>query len=141
MKEFLGGSLNIAVLSVFYTSIGGLLSYVLGYLFDDCDEVWKKRSLLYKISEISLQLFIFGSIAFWISRYITIAAPIFEVSKELDHAIDTYISGLFFAYAMFLFLDHLSQKIKCIYEDIVGPHIKKILPGKGYLLEGTLHYA
>lgn len=141
MKEFLGGTLNIAILSVFYTSLGGLISYILGYLFDDCDEVWKGRSLSYKLSEIGLELFIFGSLAFWISRYIIIAAPIFEVSPELDHAIDTYISGLFFAYAMFLFLDHLSQKIKCIYEDIVGPHIKKILPGKGYLLEGTLRYA
>jgi hypothetical protein len=140
MKEVLGGTLNVAILSVFYVLVGGVLSYVLGYIFDDFDKVWKSRSVGYQLAETGLELTIFGTIAFWISKIIRDAAPIFPVSKEMDIEVDSYISGLFFAYAMFLFLDHLTSKIKHIYEKLLGPGIKKILPDGGYLLDGTLHF-
>lgn len=140
MREVLGGTLNVAILSVFYVLVGGALSYVLGYLFDDFDKVWKSRSTVYQLAETGVELTIFGTIAFWISKIIRDAAPIFPVSKEMDVEVDSYISGLFFAYAMFLFLDHLTSKIKHIYEKLLGPGIKKILPDGGYLLDGTLHF-
>lgn len=140
MRQVLGSTLNIAILSVFYTVLGGILSYIMGYIFDDFDKVWKGRSISYQLGDITLQLTIFGLIAFWVSKLIKDAAPIFHVSKRMDMEVDAYISGLFFAYAMFLFLDHLSSKIKHVYEKLMGPGIKKVLPDGGYLLDGTLHF-
>ena len=140
MKEFFGASLNVAISSLFYTGLGGLLSFVMGYIFDDFDQVWKTRSIFYQLLEIGLELSMFGLVAFWVSHVIEGAAPIFPVSDAMDKAVDSYVSGLFFAYAMFLFLDELSSKIKHVYNTLVKPVVAKVIPDGGYLLEGNLHF-
>jgi hypothetical protein len=141
MNQIVGASLNIVILSVFYTLLGAMLSYTMSYVFDDFDDKWRTRNPYYQLIEICLELGLFGLVAFWVSMNIKDAAPIFPVSKAMDAAVDTYVSGLFFAYAMFLFFDHLSAKIKHVYEQLVGAHVKKLLPSNGHLLEGTLSYA
>jgi hypothetical protein len=53
------------------------------------------------------------------------APPIFPVPKKFDESVDTYISGVFFVYAIFLFFDHLWNKIKHIYDYIPELTLRK----------------
>jgi hypothetical protein len=41
-------SLNIGILAVFYTVLGGVLSYVMHHLFDEFEETNEKTSNSYK---------------------------------------------------------------------------------------------
>lgn len=126
--EVLGGTLNITILALFYTLIGILISVVLYHLFDDCDKDWKTEPLAYQIGDIALELGIIGSVAFWTTEITRGWAPIFPVTKVLDLKIDTYTSGLFFAYAMFLFLEELSKKVKFLYQSYIHHHIVRYIP-------------
>ena len=128
METVLYGTLNISILALFYTLIGLLISVLLYHLFDDCDDTWKKENLAYQLGDIFVELGIIGTVAFWTTYIIRDYAPIFPVSKSLDVLIDTYISGLFFAFAMFLFLEQLSLKIKYLYQENVHKHIVRYIP-------------
>ena len=126
--EVFGGTLNITILAIFYTIVGLLLSIILYHLFDDCDADWKKEHLGYQLGDIGLELGIIGTIAFWTTEITRKWAPIFPVAKSLDIKIDIYVSSLFFAYAMFLFLDELSQKVKFLYESYIHHYIVRYIP-------------
>ncbi len=128
LGEVLGGTMNIVILALFYTLIGLLLSVLLYHLFDDCDKEWKAEHLAYQVGDIGLELGIIGSVAFWTTQITRGWAPIFPISKVLDLQIDTYVSGLFFAYAMFLFLEQLSEKVKFLYKEHVHKHIVRFIP-------------
>ena len=128
LSEIIGVTLNTGILSIFYTAIGGLISYILYYFVDKHDEEWEKKSTLYQVSDVSIQLALIGTIAFWLTYIIKEAPPIFPVSKELDALVDTYISGVFFAYAMFLFIDFLDSKLKFIYHKVFDIHFEKMFP-------------
>jgi hypothetical protein len=126
--EVLGGTLNIVILAVFYTLIGILISVILYHLFDDCDKEWKSEPLAYQLGDIGLELGIIGTLAFWTTDITREWAPIFPIAKTLDLQIDTYVSGLFFAYAMFLFLEQLSEKVKYLYKEYIHNHIVRYIP-------------
>jgi len=128
METVVYGSLNICILAVFYTLVGLLVSVFLYHVFDDCDETWKKENIVYQLGDIFSELGIIGTVAFWTTYTIHDYAPIFSVSKSLDILIDTYISGLFFAFAMFLFLEELSPKIKYLYHKYIHYHIQGYIP-------------
>jgi hypothetical protein len=128
LGEFLGGTMNIMILALFYTLIGLLLSVLLYHLFDDCDKEWKAEHLAYQVGDIGLELGIIGSVAFWMTQITRGWAPIFPITKTLDLQIDTYVSGLFFAYAMFLFLEQLSEKVKFLYKQYIHNHIVRFIP-------------
>ena len=55
---------NVALLSVFYTLFGGILSYLLHYLFDEFDDKWKERTLAFQLADIFLELSIIGVVAY-----------------------------------------------------------------------------
>ena len=127
--------MNIAILAVFYTLTGLLLSILLFHLFDDCNEEWKKEPLYYQVGDIGLELGIIGSVAFWTTYVSREWAPIFPISKVLDVMIDTYVSGLFFAFAMFLFLEELTDKIKHLYQTYIHHHIVRVSPQNWSLMK------
>jgi len=127
-QEIVGVTLNTGILAVFYTAIGGVISYLLYYFVDEHDEEWEQKSMWYQLGDVSLQLATIGTIAFWITYIIKEAPPIFHVSRELDSLVDTYMSGVFFAYAMFLFVDFLDSKIKFLYHKILDTHLEKMFP-------------
>ena len=129
-SEILGVTLNVSILAIFYTALGGIISYLLYYFVDQHDENWEQRSTLYQVYDVSFQLAVIGILTFWITYFMREAAPIFPVSKELDLLVDTYISGLFFAYAMFLFIEYLDSKIKFLYHKILDQHIAKFVPSR-----------
>lgn len=129
-SEILGVTLNVGILSVFYTALGGIISYLLYYFVDEHDEDWEKRSTMYQVYDVSFQLAIIGILAFWFTYVIKEASPIFPVSRELDSLVDIYISGVFFAYAMFLFIEYLDTKIKFIYHKVFDTHIANFVPSR-----------
>jgi hypothetical protein len=126
--EVIGGTLNIMILALFYTVVGIVISVILFHLFDDCDKDWKAESTWYQLGDIGLELGIIGSMAFWMTEITRGWAPIFPIAKSLDLKIDTYVSSLFFAYAMFLFLEQLSEKVKFLYNEHVHKHIVRYIP-------------
>lgn len=129
-SEILGVTLNVSILAVFYTALGGIISYLLYYFVDEHDENWEKKSTWYQVYDVSFQLAIIGILTFWITYNMREAAPIFPVRKELDLLVDTYASGLFFAYAMFLFIDYLDSKIKFLYHKMLDSQISKFVPSR-----------
>lgn len=127
--------MNIGILAVFYTVLGALISYLLFHLFDDCDKEWKEHGILYQAADVTTELTFVGAIAFWSMSFIRDAAPMFPVNKVLDKEVDTYISGLFFAFAMFLFLGDLTEKIKYIYEQFLKSHFVRVFPENWSLMK------
>lgn len=119
-SEIIGVTLNVSILAVFYTSLGGFLSYILYQFIQEHDQDWESQPAWYQILDVSVQLAVVGIVAFWITYNIKEAAPIFPVSKRMDEMVDTYISGIFFAYAMFLFIEYLDSKIQFLYDKFLG---------------------
>lgn len=128
LSEIFGVTLNTGILAVFYTVVGGIVSYLLYYFIDEHDEDWEKKTTLYQVSDVCIQLAVVGTVAFWLTYIIKEAPPIFPVSRELDSLVDTYMSGVFFAYSMFLFLDFLDSKIKFLYHKVFDTHLEKMFP-------------
>lgn len=136
LAEVLGVTLNVSILAIFYTAFGGIISFGLKTLFYEFDETWKRSRLLFKIGEVGLELIFIGIIAYWSMFYIRKAPPIFPVSKTFDESVDTYISGIFFVYAIFLFFDHLSDKIQYLYKDSIKVLMRKM---DGKQTNDTIH--
>jgi len=131
-------SLNVGILVLFYTVLGGILSYVLHYLFDEHDDEWEKKGILFQVYDVTVELILIGLVGFWTMFCIDEAPPMFHVSKSMDSLVDTYIAGVFFSFSLFLFFDDLSSKIRYIYQQVVDPIIKKHFPTKGSILDGSL---
>lgn len=132
--EFFGGTLNIALLSIFYTVFGALISYLLFHLFEDHTPDWEKTSAFYQFADVSTELSLVGIIAYWTTHFIRENPPVFPISRQLDRDIDIYISGLFFSFAMFLFLGDLSTKIQFLYNKFLKTHFVKVIPEEWSLL-------
>ena len=130
IEEIVGVTLNASILAVFYTVLGGVISYLLSTFIEVPFDQWKASSLWYQLGTVSLELSIIGSIGFWVTYTIRQASPIFPISKELDHIVDTYIGGVFFAYAMFLFIELLDNKIRYLYSELFDRHIEKMFPSR-----------
>jgi hypothetical protein len=133
-------SLNVGILAIFYTVLGGVLSYIMHHLFDEFDKDWKYKSLSYQMFDVCVELVLIGLVAFWTIFYIRDAPPVFPVSKEMDSFVDSYVSGIFFSFSLFLFFGDLESKIKYLYEKAVDPIVKKNFPTKGSILDGSLTY-
>ena len=139
-NEIISMSLNASVLAILYTLFGALISYFFYHIFDDFDEKWKKRSELYKFTDVFVEIVAIALAAFWSSQIIQKLPPLFYVKKPLDIIVDSYISGIFFIFAMFLFLDELTEKLKFLHHDYLGGHLSKLLPQHGHLLDLNLSY-
>jgi len=139
-QEIIHMSLNASVLAILYTIFGALISYFFYHIFDDFDKKWQKRSELYKFADVIIEIIAIALAAFWSSNIIQQLPPLFKVKKVLDIMVDTYISGIFFIFAMFLFLDELTEKLKFLHDEYLGGHLTKILPQHGHLLDLTLSY-
>jgi H+/Cl- antiporter ClcA len=114
-KEALYVTINASLLAVMYTLFGALISYIFYHIFDEFDENWKKRSEVYKITEVTVEVVIIAIIAFWSAFYIEKLQPFVPVRKQLDTLVDGFISGIFFIFAIFLFIDQLTDKLKYLY--------------------------
>jgi hypothetical protein len=128
VSEIIGGSLNIMILAVFYTVLGAFISYILFHLFDDYGKEWEEQGILYQTADVITELTFVGAIAFWTTKVIKEYPPVFTIHTSLDREIDLYISGLFFAFAMFMFLNDLTTKIKYVYEKFLKTQFVRMFP-------------
>lgn len=131
-------SLNVGFLSLFYTGLGAVLSYVMYYLFDDYGDKWKTKGIWFQLYDVAVETVLVGLLAFWLIFYIKDAPPLFPVSPKLDKFIDSYISGIFFAFSMFIFMESYSNKIKYIFYEKVRPFVDTYLPEDGSILDLSL---
>ena len=127
-EEILRVTLNIGILAIFYTVVGGIVSYLLYYVVSEHNEEWERKPTWYQLGDVSIQLASIGTFAFWITYFVKKAPPIFHVSPELDAMVDSCIVNVFFAYAMFLFLDFLDSKIKYLYHKLLETHLERMFP-------------
>lgn len=139
--NILGMTFNAVILALFYTVFGALLSFIFYHLFDDYDEAWQKKSDIFKFGDITIEISLIAIIGLWSYRIIDNLPPFFSVEKHLDSMVDEYMSGIFFTYAMFLFLDELSDKIRFMYRKYLGHHLKQIIPQNGSIVDLSLSYS
>jgi hypothetical protein len=133
-------SLNIMMLSVFYAFLGGLVSFVIHYLFDDFDEEWKEKPVWFQMFDISVEIAFLALVAFWSVFTINTSAPIFPVRQAMASYVDAYTSGMFFIYAIFLFMEDLSDKIKYLYHKYFDQPMRATFPTHGSILDLSLRY-
>jgi hypothetical protein len=132
-KEIWFISLNATFLAVFYVLLGVFLSFVLHYLFDDFDESWKQRPSWYKFLDVSLEISFLAIIAFWSAYVVSLAPPLFKVRPAIDDLVDTYISGNFYLFAIFVFMEELTEKLQFMYIELFGKDFDKYLDSIGLL--------
>ena len=134
-------SLNIAMLAILYALMGALVSYVFYYIFDEYDEKWKTSSIGYKLYDVAVEISLMSLIAFWLVFTINTSAPIFPVRQAMAEYVDTYTSGMFFMYAIFLFMGSLGDKLKYLYETYLSKHFDRLFPSYGSILDFSLRYS
>lgn len=134
-------SLNIAMLAILYALMGALVSYIFYYIFDEYDEKWKSNSVWYKLYDVAVEISLMALIAFWAVFTINTSAPIFPVRQAMAEYVDTYTSGMFFMYAIFLFMGSLGDKLKYLYETYLSKHFDRVFPSHGSILDFSLRYS
>ena len=139
-KEAFYVTVNASLLAIMYTLFGALISFIFYHIFDEFDESWKKRSELYKFTDVTVELIIIAVTAFWSAQYIEMLQPFVPVRKELDRLVDGFISGIFFIFAIFLFIDQLTEKLKYLHHEYLGEHAGRIFPQYGSIIDFSLSY-
>jgi hypothetical protein len=140
LTSFLSVTTDVIVLALLYTAIGILTSFVLYYLFDEFDEEWKKRSSLYHVADVTLEISMLATVSFWSSVVITYFEPLLPVTKTFDSLIDNYVSSTFFLFATFVFMDDLSAKLQHINFIHLAPIFDEIFPMHGSIVDMSLSY-
>jgi len=142
-------SSNIALLSIFYTFLGAFVSFVFYYIFDEYgpddnpprNKEWQNTPSWFQILDVCVEVVIIALISFWITFTINTSAPIFPVRSDLSSYVDTYTTGMFFMYTVFLFTSDLSNKLIFLYNNLLGKQFDFIFPDAGSILTLNLHYS
>ena len=148
MKDILSLSGNIILLAIFYTFLGALVSFILYYMFDEYgpddkpprNVKWEDNSTWYKIYDVCVEVSLIALVSFWSTYLINTSAEIIPVRSELSSFVDTYTTGMFFMFTIFLFMNDLTNKLTYLYNEILGKHFDWIFPNKGSILNLSLHY-
>jgi hypothetical protein len=148
MPNFMTGlavSANIGMLAVIYTFLGSLISYVFYYIFDDYDpengeRKWDRRSTLYQVADVVVEILIISILSFWFSFLLNRHFPIIPVKAQYASYIDTYSTGLFFMFTIFLFVTSFGNKLEHLFGSHVAPYFDVWFPQEGSLLTFSLRY-
>jgi hypothetical protein len=143
-KPYAGESLaitgNAAILAILHTAYGAFISYLFYYLFDEFDEQWKNRSNLYKITDVMVEIMLIATFGYWASEATLLIPPVFPTSKANEISVDSWVSGIFFVIALFLFLDGFTDKLKYLQNHFFEDIFSKWLPQYGSLVDLNLSY-
>lgn len=131
---------NAAILAIIHTVYGAFISYLFYYLFDEFNDTWQKRSDLYKLADVTMELMLTAIFGYWASELTEYIPPIFPTSKAYELNVDRWISGIFFVIALFLFLDGLTEKLKYLQNYYFETIFSNILPPYGSLIDMNLSY-
>ena len=141
-------SANVMLLAIFYTFLGAFVSFLLYYLFDEYgpdekpprDLGWEKHPTWYKLYDVCVEVSIIALTSFWSTYIINTSAEIIPVRSELSSFVDTYTTGMFFMFTVFLFMNDLSSKLIFLYNDVIGKQFDWLLPNQGSILNLSLSY-
>jgi hypothetical protein len=131
---------NAATLAVIHTVYGAFISYLLYHLFDEFDETWQARPAWYKLTDVVVEIMLIAIFGYWASELTLYIPAFFHTSKAQEVAVDTWVSGIFFVIALFLFLDELTQKLKFLQDDFFQESFSRWLPQYGSLIDFSLSY-
>lgn len=139
---------NIVILAIFYAFLGAFVSFVFYYFFDEYDPAdkdpvktkWGTYSGWYQLYDVCVEIALISLASFWTTYTVNTTTYIIPVRNELSPFIDSYTTGLFFMYTIFLFLNDLSNKLTFLYETYVGTHFDWLLPNEGSILDFSLKY-
>lgn len=137
---------NIAIVCILYTFMGALMSYVFYYLFDEYDPSnkkttkWEKTGIAYQLTDICLEIALISTSSFWIVFFMNEYFPIIPVRTAFAPYIDTYATGLFFMYTIFMFVESFGNKLMYIFNTNVSPYFDYFFPQEGSLVNLSLRY-
>jgi len=137
---------NIAMLAVIYAFLGSLTSFILYYLFDEYEPdkkeglEWEKKSFAYHVADLIFEIVIIALSSFWIVFVVNQSFPIIPVHRHFVHFVDTYSTGLFFMYAVFMFVGSFGSKMRYMYQAYLAPTFDVWLPQEGSILDFSLRF-
>ena len=144
--DALAVSANIVLFSLVYAAAGAILSFIFYYTFDvynpkkEDGRDWENKGMFFQIADVVIEISLVSVAAFWLVHYINTTTPIIPVRRGLEHFIDSYTSGLFFFFTIFIFLDDLSNKLKYVFHQLLDHVFDNYFPAGGSILDGTLSY-
>jgi hypothetical protein len=138
---------NIGMLAIFYAFLGSLMSFVFYYLFDEYEPddkqglEWEKKSILYQVLDLCIEIVLISASSFWVVFTINERFPIFPIRTQFASYIDTYSTGLFFMYLVFVFVDSFGNKLNHIFKKHLSPLFDYLLPQEGSIVNLSLSYS
>lgn len=138
---------NIAIFACLYTLAGGIMSFVLYYLFDTYNPErqegmdWEKKSLSFQLFDVVLEIALIAVGAFWLVYFVNTSAPIIPVRHGLEDFVDSYTSGMFFMSSIFIFMTGLTNKLRYLFHRTMGDYFDYYFPEQGSILDGSLCYS
>jgi hypothetical protein len=147
MSDAVALTLNIAMLAIVYTALGSFMSFIFYYLFDEYDLWhekgldWEKKSLFYQVADLFIEVSLIAIFSFWSTFIVNERFPIIPVKEKFADYIDTYSTGLFFMYTIFIFVDSFGYKLQFVISRIFGPTFDKYLPDSGSIVDLSLHWS
>lgn len=140
-------TLNIAMLAIVYTILGSVLSFVFYYLFDEYDPwaeaglEWKEKSLGFQVRDLAIEIALIATFSFWATFFVNERFPIIPVRPQFASYIDTYSTGLFFMYTVFVFVDSFAYKLQHVISSLLSPTFDKYMPDAGSIVDGSLRWS
>ena len=139
-SEHLAVTGNAAILAVLHTVYGVFISYVFYYIFDEFNDSWKSKSKVYQVSDVVIEIMLIAIFGYWASETTLMLSPIFPTSKAKEIAVDSWVSGIFFVIALFLFLDGLNEKLKFLQNYYFEKFFSSWFPQYGSIIDLSLSY-
>jgi hypothetical protein len=123
------------------------MSFIFYYLFDEYDLWhekgldWEKKTLGYQVADLLIEVALIAVASFWATFMVNERFPIIPVHTRFADYIDTYSTGLFFMYTVFIFVDSFGYKLQFVISRIFGPTFDKYLPDSGSIVDLSLHWS
>lgn len=111
-------TVNLIAVAIFYTFLGGAVSWGLSRMFPAFDEEWKSQSILYQMADVATEVSVIVVVAFWLTYFVHIQIPILPVSPRLEYYIESFGGQMMFIYAVFVFMDILDDKLLVVFRKI-----------------------
>ena len=114
-------TINLVVLGLFNAALGFIVSWVIGLLFPDYTEEWKKEPAWIQWSDVMAEISLLVIAAFWVTYLVRYIIPIVPLKPALEHYIEQYGSNFMFMYAIFIFFGDLSDKMIFLFQGEPNP--------------------
>jgi hypothetical protein len=109
-------TINLIVLSIFYVVIGFLVSYIIGLLFPDYTEEWKKEPLWLRLADVTAEVSLLVVASFWVTYFARFVIPVIPLKASLEYYLEQYAGNTMFIYAIFIFFNDLSDKLIYLFQ-------------------------